>query len=287
MEFESLKLTKVRLQDKVYLTSISSRQKAAKKKLVTRGNNKGLKSDQVSKFLENRLKRLYARVKINGALTNDKVSEYLSMFTIAAVPVLGDISSKNQEKVIKNFAVTTRDIVDKISGEGFLEPKRVIGVKLGISRKSRRLIDQNKTKRAEIVDDIGIDISKASEEAQEKIAKKISTEILTEKIVPIGFSKNSDYLTVGEFLQLPLGEKKLINDDKDYFKEHIRYLEKAVEDKVFPANKLKLILDVVPVIEKTKFKKYFQIFVRGNFEEPTFMAVISLWANNALKNLKV
>ncbi|MBT4289495.1 MAG: hypothetical protein HOD92_19395 [Deltaproteobacteria bacterium] len=286
MEFESLKLTKVKLQDKIHLTSISSRQKAAKKKLATRGKDKGLKSDQVSKFLENRLKRLYERVKINGALTNDKVSEYLSMFTSAAIPVLGDISSKNQEKIIKNFATTTKDIVDKISGEGFLEPKRLIGVKLGISRKSRRLIDQNKAKRAEIVDDIGIDISKVSEEAEKNVAKKISTEILNEKIIPIGFSKKPDYLTVEEFLQLPLGERKLKDDEGNFFKEHILYLEKAVEDKLFPAKKLELIRDVVPIIEKIKFKKYFQIFVHGKFEEPTFMAVISLWANNALKNLK-
>ena len=286
MEFESLKLTRVKIEDKVHLTSISSRQKAAKKKLATRGKNTGLKSEQVGKFLENRLKRLYERVKINGALTQDKVSEYLLMFTSAAIPVLGDISVNNQEKIIKKFATTTRDIVDKISGDGFLEPKRLIGVKLGISRKSRRLIDQNKAKRAEIVDDIGIEISKASEEAQENITKKISIKILNEKIVPIGFNKNPDHLTIGEFLQLPLGEKKLIDKDEDHFKEHILYLKKAIEDKVFPAKKFKLILEILPEIEKAKFKKYFKIFVHGNFEEPTFMAVISLWTNNALKNLK-
>lgn len=286
MELESLKLTHLKIDNELHLSSTSARRQAAKKRLAAAGNFKGLKAEHVSKFLESRLKRLYERVKINGALTNEKIFKYLSLFTSAAMPVLADFPRKNQKTVIKKFAISTRDIVDKISDEGFLEQNHVKDVKLGIIQKSIKLIGKDKNKRAEIVDDIGIDISKVSEESQKNEAKQIRTEILNEKIIPIGLTKNPDHFSVLDFLQLPLGDKKSLEEKGDYFEEHILYLNKAVECKLFPAEKLKNILDVIPEIEKIKFKKYFQIFIRGDYKEPTFMAVISLWANNALNNLK-
>jgi hypothetical protein len=286
MKLESLDLTRIKLDDNLHLSGTSARKQAARKRMAAATNFKALKPEHVSKFLENRLKRLYERVKINGALTNEKIFKYLSLFTSASIPVLGDFPRKNQKMVIKKFATSTRDIVDKISDEGFLEQKQVQDVKLGIIQKSIKLIDQDKNKRAEIVDDIGIDISKVSEESQKNETKIIKTEILNEKIIPIGLSKNPEFFTVWDFLQLPLGEKKSMIKEEDYFKEHILYLNKAVESKLFPANKLKTILDIIPEIKKIKFKKYFQTFIQDDYKEPTFMAVISLWANNALKNLK-
>ena len=108
MKLESLDLTRIKLDDNLHLSGTSARKQAARKRMAAATNFKALKPEHVSKFLENRLKRLYERVKINGALTNDKIFKYLSLFTSAAIPVLGDFPRKNQKTVIKKFATSTR-----------------------------------------------------------------------------------------------------------------------------------------------------------------------------------
>ena len=80
MKLESLDLTRIKLDDNLHLSGTSARKQAARRRRAAAANFKRLKPEHVSKFLENRLKRLYERVKINGALTNDKIFKYLSIW---------------------------------------------------------------------------------------------------------------------------------------------------------------------------------------------------------------
>ncbi len=277
-------LKKLKISGKLLLTEYSIRQREAIRNIRANRNRVMLTQDRVADFLDKRMMRLYDRVKINGALTQNEVSDYLVMFASSAVPILGRKSIPQQKKTIRTFESNTQKIVEKIADENTLDQKDIDQCKNNISIKSQKLYDKPINVRFKIVEDIGMDLTLTHEKAQDNNELRERVDAFNEKIIPMGLMDGSSKISPLEFLKLPIGTTD--RKKEHWFVQHMKYLEILAQRSQFPIVKLKKLNSLLPYAPKIKYKKYIDVFPRDKFEEAKFMAVVSLWQNNALVRLR-
>ncbi len=124
-----------------------------------------LTHDKVSQFLETKLTDLYKRAKVDGALTQNKVTKYLTKFTDTAMPLMMDFSDENKLVEIEKFKVSTDEILKGFSRDGSLPDKAIQRYKNDIQQLTIHLDTPNAEKRAQLIEKIGITLSDASNEA--------------------------------------------------------------------------------------------------------------------------
>lgn len=124
-----------------------------------------LTHDQVSQFLERRLNDLYKRVKKDGALTQNMVADYLSKFSEAAQPLMLEMPVDQQLAEIENFKVSTDDILKGFSRNGTLSDNAVNRYRDEIQQLTIQLKTPDVEKRSELIQEIGITLTNASDEA--------------------------------------------------------------------------------------------------------------------------
>ena len=283
---------------KVVLSSESYRQQIALRRLKANEGKKMLSQDDIPRYLASRIKALYERVKIDGALTYDKVPEYLAQFAKEAGSVLSERAPGKQRKIVEKFNQSTNQILDQISEDVDIEPDKLKNYKSEIARKSVQLNSNDIGKRFEAVQDIGAKITEAATKSEKELTAKdlkpqkkkslTQTElqaILNQEIIPIGFEKSASLITVGAFYGFPFG-KTPPNDD-NWFEMHIRYLDDLSESNKIAEKECLLAKSVLPFLPKTKYKKYFNIYPNDKFEDSILMAVFSLYNNQAFDKLKI
>lgn len=131
--------------------------------------------DKVSQFLEDRLNGLYKRVKKDGALTQDKVTKYLSKFSETAQPLMLNISIEQQKQEIEKFKVSTEEILKGFSKDGSLTEDSINEYRNEIEQITIQLDTPDLEKRTQLIQDVGITLSKASNEADQ--AKHAASDI--------------------------------------------------------------------------------------------------------------
>ncbi|MBU2514861.1 hypothetical protein KJ966_26375 [bacterium] len=270
----------------VYKTAESLRQESAHKRLVESEGKRGMTQDQVPRFLEERLKKLYERVKIEGALTQDQIPEYLAKFAAAAEMVMGPVSIGSQQVVFEEFKNTTDEILEDISSKGQLSAEEIEEYKENIEEKTNELKNKTEEERTDIVDEIGVTLTEASFESDKRKEEAEREAFFKKSIIPYGLEKRAKRVSITEFFIFPFGDFNGPDED-DWFDYHMRYLQLAVKEKKFDKSNFVKIFNSLSYLPRIKYKKYFNIFPNDQFEETTFMAVYDLWQNKAFDRLKI
>lgn len=280
-----LKRRQARMQT-VYKTADSIRQMTVKRNLAASEGNRGMTHDQVSQFLEDRLKKLYERVKIEGALTHDKIPEYLARFARAAETIVGPIPIGSQKAVVEDFKSSTHEILQEISAQGLLTEQEIVGYKTDIEEKAEQLNTPDVEERTELVDEIGVTLSEASFESDKRKEAAERDAFLKKSIIPYGLDKKAKRMSVAEFFTFPFGDYNGPEED-DWFDYHMRYLQMAVKANKLNKSNFVKIFNLLSHLPQVKYRKYFNIFPNDQFEETTFMAVYDLWQNKAFEKLRI
>jgi len=245
-----------------------------------------LKEDEVPQFMENYLKKLHQRSRIDGDLTQKKISAYLTQFSQAAQTMVIEIPSNILEQKITEFELSTDEILLKISSEGNLPTEIIYKYQEDIGRKSVKLRTPNAQNRIRIVDQIGLVLADASEESQKEKKSVIDERFLAEEIIPYGLDNSAILLSMNDFFALPFADRAGPNE-KNWFEYHMKYLKMVNETSKIDGDIFQKIKDSISALKKKKYKKYFNIFPNDTFEETTFMAVFDLWQNKALERLMI
>lgn len=276
----------------IQYSSESARLAQAKKNIEALGDRKGMMThDKVAKYLEERLKKLFEKVKMSGALTADKVPEYLAQFAEAAQTVLTETDPSLQKEVIEAFEESTDDILNEITRFSEMSTDEVNSIRSDIYEKMAELDTPDLDKRTEVVEEIGMALSGVSEqvetEAASPPAKKVDLEsFLANEQVSIGFDDKAPLVPLGEFFKLPFGERKGPPED-DWFVFHKRYLKLAVENNRLDSSILEVLPEIEAQVPRLKYRKYFNIFPNGEYEDPTCSAVYDIWKSSALERLRM
>ncbi len=281
-----LKKLEMTTMNTVYKTADSLRQLHANKKLAATKGARGMTHEHVTRFLEDRLKKLYERVKIEGALTYDKIPEYLKKFAVAAESVVSPIDIGKEREVAELFKASTDEILQEISERGQLTTDEIEVFQSSIDEKAEGLDSSDIDERTDIVDEIGVTLTEASFESDKRKGEKEREAFLKRNIIPYGLDKKAKRITIGEFFLFPFGDFKGPEED-DWFNYHMRYLQLAVKKNKLDKSNFVKIFNILQYLPKIKYRKYFNIFPNDQFEETTFMAVYDLWQNKAFDKLKI
>ena len=271
--------------ESVYKTAESLRKTYVKKSLTSSKGKRGITHDHIPKFLENRLEKLYERVKIEGALTKDQIPEYLSKFVDSAETVISVIPESDHKPVVEEFLESTAEILRDISDKGQLTTEEVQTYKTNIEEKAENLDTPDVKKRTEIVDEIGVTLTDASYESDKREKAKRVDSFLSKELIPYGLDKKAKRMSIKDFFTFPFGDYQGPEDD-DWFGYHMRYLQLAVKANKLDKSNFVKIFSMLSSIPQVRYKKYFNIFPNNQFEETTFMAVYDLWQNRAFEKLK-
>jgi len=265
----------------------SARLAAAKKNIELQKTRKGMMThDKVAKYLEERLKKLFEKVKQTGAMTQDMIPEYLAKFANAAENFLTEVNPARQKELLHAFEESTDEILDEITRFSEMKNEEVQEIRSGIHEKIAELDTNDLEQRTEVVEQIGITLADASEKAA-PVDKGIDAKaMLKNEQISIGFDEKAPLVLLEEFFKLPFGDRKGPAEE-DWFEYHRRYMELAVENKKLEPSILEALPILVEFLPKLKYRKYFNIFPNGEFEDPTCSAVYDIWKSNALERLRI
>lgn len=224
----------------VILSSESYRKKIALKRLKANEGRKMLSQDDIPRYLESRIKALYERVKMEGALTQDSIPAYLAQFAQEASTVLKERAPVKQRIIVEKFKESSKKILDQISEEIDMEPDKLQNYKDDIDRKAVQLNANEIGKRFQAVQDIGAKITEAATKSEKELTAKdfapvkkqglSQTQlqaILSQTIIPIGFEANAPLVKISEFYEFPFGKNP--PDEENWFEIHKLYLDNLVE----------------------------------------------------------
>jgi len=266
----------------------SSRINVAKKNIETIKERKGMIThDKVEAYLKERLKKLYEKVRRTGALTQDMIPKYLAQFAEVAQIFLVEVNPARQKEMVEAFEESTDDILSEIARFSEMSSDEVDDIRSNIQEKIGELDTPDLEKRTEVVEEIGMVLSDASEKAGPVPLSQVEIDrLLREKQISIGFDEKAPLLPLGEFFKMPFGDRKGPLEE-DWFEYHRRYLELAVENKAVEPSLLEMLPDILPLLPKLKYRKYFNIFPNGEYEDPTCSAVYDIWKSSALERLRI
>ncbi|NQU63421.1 MAG: hypothetical protein HQ517_03935 [SAR324 cluster bacterium] len=270
------------------LTSPSARLNAAKKNIKAIKERKGMMThDMVAKYLEERLKKLFQKVKRTGSLTQDKIPEYLAKFATVAEKFLTEVNPARTKELVVAFEESTDEILNEITRFSEMNSEEVEEIRTEIHEKIAETDSEDIEKRTEMVEQIGLTLSDVSDKVAPPSKKGIDvTAFLKNEQISIGFDEKAPMVPLEEFFKLPFGERQGPAEE-DWFEYHRRYMELAVEHKKLKLSVLEALPEILPALPKLKYRKYFNIFPNGEYEDPTCSAVYDIWKSSALDRLRI
>ena len=91
--------------------------------------------------------------------------------------------------------------------------------------------------------------------------------------------------SIKEFFEFPFAKDPPVTEDV-WFEQHLQYLKLLMGKKQFDSSLYQKLTENVKKFEILKYKKSFNIFPNGKFEDTAFFAVIDMWKSNALVRLR-
>jgi len=268
----------------------SIRRARAKKNLAEVDHEKAMTFRDVEGYLKDRLEKLYARVKKEGALTKDKIPGYLAQFTDSSGEILS--GKKVSAKDVAQFTSGTQGIIEEMGADGGLTAEEIEQKKQRVEELGTQLAGaETEEAKAELLSEIGGELMDAQDAVDAKLPEEERRDLEFEKIrdsqiISIGVERNCPMVTVGEFFSFPLGVKGEMEEGQ-WFRFHLKYLDLLESDKILPPEKRSLIDEIYSKFEKIEYKKYFDIFPNEKFDDSILSAVYSLWENNGLERLRI
>ena len=262
----------------VLYTAATVARMVARKKLAANKDVKKLSADQVADYLADRLRKLYQRVRIEGALTNDKIPEYLANLSRMAERIICAPQVTLEE--VNEVAASASEMLQGIAEEGNLSGEQFESALQDIHETTQKLQTDDVEERANLIEKIGETIAEAAT-VQEDVG---FDEFITQELIPMGLEENAPCIAVQEFLRLPLGNQGTDMAD-DWFDYHLRYLSIALEQERIEQSVVDRIQENLDQFQQYKYKKYFNIFPNHQFDDTILMAVFSMWQNKALNSL--
>lgn len=143
---------------------------------------------------------------------------------------------------------------------------------------------QDEDRRTSVVEKIGLSLAEASEKSRKTDPDPRA--FLKRETVILGFDKMAQPIPLADFMTLPFGERNGPDED-NWFEQHLKFLELSVEKRKFEEAKAKTVAKILPELPKIKYKRYFNIFPNGSYEDTILSAVYDLWQSNALANIRM
>ncbi len=262
----------------------SIRKKEAKRKREANKNRNMMTQHEVEAYLNARMKKLMDRVVAKGALTKDKIPEYLARFATASSGIMHNKKPTREE--LEDFQESTNEIIDEIVEKTNIDESVIADDRAEIQEKTEQLKEAvTIEEKSEIMNDIGIKISDVQDKAD---SEADFGAVLAQKIIPIGLEENAPLIPVGDFFAFPLVEAgKKPEEIENWFAMHFKYLRLVMEKGKLPEEKINELVASTSKIEKHNYKKHFDIFPNDHYEDTVMMAIFSLWENKALEMLRI
>jgi len=270
---------------KPQMTWEAQRKLEAKRNIEANKNRNMMNQFQVEDYLRSRLAKLYEKVRKEGALTQDKIPEYLAMFAEASKNVIHDRELTDDE--INAFEESTSEILDQIADEAELDRSHFAAEKEAFKAQAQMLrVADTAEERAEIVSDIGVKLSDVQNRVEQKQKADDWDAFFQSEIIAIGLEENAPRIPLGEFFAFPLGQGGQVPAPENLFEMHLRYIEALLQKGKLKSQEGERIQEGVGRFSRYRYKKYFDIFPGESYEDTVMMAVFSLWENKALEKLR-
>ncbi len=242
--------------------------------------------NQTLQFIEKKLKNLAELVQSDDVLSQNSIPKYLSKFINSVELVLNPIENNGQQNEISGLKTTTDEILKDIYNKGLLTANEIAGHQADIDNKINILFTTDVKNRPDIVDDIGVILTKASSDSDKRKEVHEMCTFLAKESIPYGLDERAKHIPISEFFTFPFGEYQG-PDEEEWFSFHTRYLQMAVKQKKLEKSKYTRIINAINHIPKQKYKRYYNIFPNDKFEQTTFMAIYDLWKNKTFENIKI
>ena len=115
--------------------------------------------------------------------------------------------------------------------------------------------------------------------------KEDSVPFVKRELVPVGFEENSPKVSVEDFFSFPLSAKSNPSEN-ELFAQHLRYLEDSVEQSSMQRADVEQIKPLLDTLPKYHYKKYFDGYPGGVFEEATLSMLYIKLKNKSLERLR-
>ncbi len=225
---------------------------------------------EINAYLEAKMKKVYTEVRIDGALTHDKVEKYLEYLARTASQTL--IKVEMDKKKVLLFSQKTKPLLVDIGTKKQLTDSDIQKHTREITEKAEDQVEEIKNPKQE--DTPAEEIEAESDPSQ--------VSFLDQEIVPVGFEKGAPRISVKSFLELPITEKDLGPVEGNWFAAHIKYLEMAVKKSCFSKTDLEDVRKLLKKVPVMKYESYFNIFPDKDYEDTRMMIAYSRWRNKTL-----
>ncbi len=250
------------------LTSFGTiRQMEAKRNLAANKNRHMMSHNDVEEYLRRRLEKLYAKVRKEGALTKDKIPEYLAQFAEASIEIMHDRDLTEDE--ITEFETSTCGLLDDIAKEANVDRASLVEHEQEILQHTAELKTASVEDRADIVSNIGVTLMDAQKKLDQPESKKSEEEDITSllkvKAIAIGLEENAPCIPIKDFFEFPLGPRGGPETEEVWFDLHLKYLEALLTKGKLDSTVYDKIKTHLEKFEKYRYRKYFDIFPGGSY----------------------
>jgi hypothetical protein len=261
------------------LTPGSSRRKNAWNRLRDSLDNRGMTQAQISDYLKSQMKKVYANVRQEGALTHEKVDRYLEYLARTASQTL--VQTKMNQENIDHFSQKTEPLLIDIGSKESLTESDIKKHTLEITEKAKeQVVEINHPQQIPA----SPEPEPEPEVSKEPIAA-VEPEFLEQEIVPVGFEEGAPKITVEAFLGLPLSTRDKGPEEDDPYQAHLKFLEMAVSKACLNGEELEKVKQAMTEVPGKRYKSYFNIFPGREYDDTKMMIVYSRWRNQTLDSL--
>lgn len=277
------------------------------KRLRSRKPSKRLTRDQVSRYLETFMKQHYQKVRKEGALTFDKVQNYLNYLAKIASGSLCN-TSMDQNKVA-GYSEKIKPVIEDVGTKAAITEEDVQKHSKEIRNQAQLHVEQ----MSPTVGEQEINISENGKEPDKKASQLpvlddsksnrpgVSTEKdtkarpddhsqgnpLFQEVVPIGFEEGAPKVSLETFFSFPLAARDTVPESDKRFDMHLKYLDLAVKQSCLESEALEVARTKVKDLPEKRYSKYFDIFPENEYDDAQLMIIFSQWRNQTLNRFLI
>ncbi len=237
---------------------------------------------KVAAELKHQLISIYNRLKTEKHEIDAKKIKYLGK--IAGVCSTTLFAANADESIIMALAKLSAPQMLEMSRKGVLTNTELDDIVHEINHKAKELVgastESEQPGAGNGSREDSADPGKGMEDGEEPVP------FIKKELIPVGFEENSPKISVEDFFSFPLNVKSDPSDQQLY-EQHIKYLAESVEQSSLDKEDFERIKQVMDTLPKHRYKKYFDVYPGGVFEEATLSMLYIKLRNKTLERLRV
>ncbi len=222
------------------------------------------------------MKQHYQKVRKEGALTFDKVENYLNYLAKIASGSLCN-TSLDQNKVA-GYSEKIKPVIEDVGTKAAITEEDVQKHSNEIRNQAQLYVGQMSSTAGEQE----INISENGKEDDHSQGNP-----LYQEVVPIGFEEGAPKVSLETFFSFPLAARETVPESDKRFDMHLKYLDLAVKQSCLESEALEVARTKVKDLPEKRYSKYFDIFPENEYDDAQLMIIFSQWRNQTLNRFLI